>query len=319
MKSVVIGLGVMGKHHARVHSEIGSLCAVVDTDVHRARAAGLTYKVPYFSSVEDLLKSSCRPQAASVVTPTYYHFDTCTKLLSNDIHVLCEKPFTGGTSAARSLQSLANRNGLHLQIGYIEQYNPVFIALKRLWDYGSFGTVTSVNIKRVGGQPRSATDVVSDLMSHDINLLLSLFGKEPTESYIVKSGRDGITDSAQAMFDFGGPSATCETNWISPIKIRHLHVTGTKGYCEVDLLNKTITKFESNVDSFPIMTVIGNDLSPISVSHSSTLTFRDEPLKLQLKAFLENCRTKPENKSVDQAIETIEVLELLSTIPARNT
>lgn len=265
MKVGVIGLGGMGKHHARVYRELGVLSSIMDISPENLKYSHSLYGATPYTDLPIMLEKE-NLDAVSIAVPTPSHLDITESCLKAGCHVLLEKPLSDNLKDAEEIIELAKKSDRILATGYIERYNPAFIYLQELIKKGSFGEITSINIKRVGGVPRSATNVILDLMTHDFNLLMSLFDREPIRMYTHKHYQDGILDSAQALLDFGTTSATCESNWVSPIKIRQIHLTGTNGYCEVDLIKQELTEIHQNI--------------------RTTTSFNVEPLKQELNAFL---------------------------------
>jgi len=131
LKVVVIGVGHLGKAHARIYSEMPdvSLVGVVDTNKDAGEAVALRCKTRYYSSFEEILD---RVDAASVVVPTKSHYKITKELINNGIHVLVEKPMTGTVSEAEDLIMLSKKSSTILQPGYIERFNPALEAIKKL-------------------------------------------------------------------------------------------------------------------------------------------------------------------------------------------
>lgn len=284
IKGIVIGGGVMGNHHTRIYKELGLLSAICETDSSKAKELEDKYEVPCFTDIDKLLDEE--PFMASIATPTPTHLALVEKCLDRDVHILLEKPLSETVEKASKIVYLASKSSKILAVGYIERFNPVFQAIQALISDGLFGEIISINIKRVGGIPRSANNIILDLMTHDINLLISIFNSVPDSVTTHQHTNDGIVDSAQTLFSFGSASATCEANWLSPVKIRQLHITGTKGYCEVDLIQQKITCFHtakvvienSKFDSF-VQKNGSRYIQEISVFHK-------EPLKEEILAFI---------------------------------
>lgn len=291
-RAAVVGLGVMGKLHARVYKEMGSLVAVCDLDGAVAESVGSMYGVPGFSALNAML--NCGVDAVSIAVPTYAHRRVAGDCVGRGCHVLIEKPLASTVEEAEEISGLQAANRV-VAVGYIETYNPAFRAVKNIATNPGFGTITSVNIRRVGGLPRSADNVILDLMTHDIGLLMDLFGCAPDSVRVHHRGNTGkgIINSAQALFSFGQASASCEANWVSPIKIRQIVVTGTQGYCEADLIGQKVTKF-----------IGGSNPQQWGVDQYSR-----EPLKEELQAFLANVKNPGAAHMVD-AHRGLEILKV---------
>lgn len=314
MKVGVIGTGSMGRNHVRVYHELDVLECVCDTDWKRASDLAEAFgDVSWANDVNELVNLEL--DAVSVATPTEFHVGIAERCLEAGMHVLCEKPISDDLKSAQRLVDTATASGKILAVGYIERYNPAFRALCQLMKDGVFGEITSVNIKRVGGEPRSATNVVLDLMTHDLNLLITMFGQYPDAIFTHKRHNGSIVDSAQVLMSFGSASATCEANWISPVKIRQIHVTGTEGYAEVDMLTQQITQFGATLGGS-----YGNFGDFVAQYASSgvqtTSKFHREPLKEELSAFIEACHTGDTSELIlgEAAVNTLKL-----TLEAKNT
>lgn len=309
----VIGLGAMGSNHARVLYQLGALGMVFDTDTERSVKTGSSYGVPSLFSLDEVLAS--RPQAVCVATPTLSHLEIGLRCLNAGCHVFMEKPLAPNLEDAKQLVDAARQSEKIFTVGYIERFNPAFRALQCFVHEEIFGKITSVNIKRVGGVPRSADNVILDLMTHDINLLLTLFGRCPEHVYAYGANVDNILNSAQVLFDFGSASATCEANWVSPIKIRRIEITGTSGYCEVDLIQQKLTCCEShtqsmnpqNLNSFESFQQFVREYA--EPRHQVTNRFHREPLKDELEAFIKATETYNTSQlvSAQDAFETLAI------------
>jgi len=286
MKVAVVGLGVMGKLHARVCHELGILKAVCDVSPAQASSIGSLWRVPSYTSVDELLLKE-RPLVLIVATPTPSHFSIASKAISSGCHVLVEKPICTTIVDAIWLSQLAKTKNVLLGVGYIELFNPAFNALKNLMNENVFGEITSVNIKRVGGLPRSADNIILDLMTHDFSLLIDLFGKKPDKIFAhQRRSLDGVVDSAQTLLSFGLASATCEANWVSPIKIRQIALTGTHGFCEVDLIAQTLvwTRSFSNVAEPLVLVEYAKNHNGIHLQTKAS--FQKEPLREEIENFV---------------------------------
>lgn len=303
----VIGLGAMGRHHVRIYSELGLLGAVCDVSAAQVENFSKEYKVPGYTDVDEMLKDK-HLIGISVVTPTPTHAEITKKCLQAGLHVLLEKPMAPTLEEAEELVRAAKRKNLILAVGYIESYNPAFKFIQETNAMGNFGEITSVNIKRVGGAPRSADNVITDLMTHDIGLLVRLLGKNPHTLSSLQH-KEGIVDSAQILMGFGNVSATCEANWVSPVKIRHMHVTGTDAYCEADLITQRVRMLRRHKLSGDSVTAkYGPDFE------EGIITLNCEPLREELEQFIKCTEMGPEelaHRGLDNIVTGDEGLEIL--------
>ena len=120
----VIGVGHLGRIHARIYKELmgAKLVGVVDSSLSAAEEIGAQYGVPAYTDVERFV-SEQRPEAISVVVPTVAHFDVAGRLARQGIHLLIEKPVTSTVEQASALLDIARDNGIVLQVGHVERFN----------------------------------------------------------------------------------------------------------------------------------------------------------------------------------------------------
>lgn len=284
----VVGLGGMGRHHVRVYKELDLLQAVCDTSHGRVSEFCKAFGIRGYTNLDEMLIRE-KLSGVSVVTPTPTHAEVAEKCLDSNLNVLLEKPMTPTVQQAQRLVNIANQKELVLAVGYIESYNPAFRFVQEISKEGIFGEITSVNIKRVGGSPRSADNVISDLMTHDIGLLIKLLGRAP-DTIAALQRREKIVNSAQVLLGFDGVSTTCEANWVSPVKIRHMHVTGTNAYCEVDLITQKVRLLERSKGS--TSTVRNRCGLPFN---ETVVSFSQEPLKEEIEEFVDCVSSKSGN------------------------
>ena len=166
----VIGVGHLGRHHARIYQELPmvSLVGVVDIDRSRGASIGQEFGIPHFENMADLLPLV---DAVSVAVPTFAHYSVVTACLMQDCHVLVEKPITSHVWEGEELVALARSKRKILHVGHIERFNPIIECVRPLIQSPGF-----IECHRLSPfQPRGTdVDVVRDLMIHDIDLLLSL-------------------------------------------------------------------------------------------------------------------------------------------------
>lgn len=237
----VIGTGMMGERHCRVYSTLRGteFVGLYDANPARGREIADKYDTRYFDSPAALLREV---DAVTVATPTPYHYDLAVEALNTGVHILIEKPMTLTMDQGRMLVDKANASGLVVQIGHIERFNPAFIELKNVADDLP---VVAITIRRLNSFDSSNTDVnvVSDLMIHDIDLLLNLVG-QPVESLTAygRATHTGAIDHAVANFCFkDGPIATLMASRITQQKVRAVEIIARNAYVEGDFLNKSLT------------------------------------------------------------------------------
>ena len=240
IKLGVIGTGVMGHNHARIAYTLPGieLVGVADVDLSRAEEVAQKYRTKPFSDYRQLL---AEVDAVVVATPTSTHYEITTAALNAGKHVLVEKPFTGDPTLAQELVDLAKSRSLVLTVGMIESFNPAFIKLQKLLKGEK---VHGLDIKRLSPFPEriSDTNVIFDMMIHDLHLLKLLVKEKPED--IKATGKKVKTK----MLDDVTAVITHETGIITRIhasrvfgsKTRNIVVTAEKFVIDCDLLNKRI-------------------------------------------------------------------------------
>lgn len=249
----VIGYGTMGKNHARVYDELDSsqLVAVVDTNPELAQKAANRFGCQSFSTITAILNNPTI-SAVSVAVSTNHHAEITLACLKAGKHVLVEKPIAATVVQAKRMIRIAKKANLILTVGHIERFNPAVQTLYRLIQDGRLGDITSLVTKRVGGFPPQIKDanVIIDLAVHDIDICNFLLSQQPNKVICYKN-RVHIKnreDSAELFLHYRHASAFIQVNWITPVKIRHLAVTGTKGYCELNYVTQKLTLYETNFE-----------------------------------------------------------------------
>ena len=170
VKVGVVGVGHLGSKHAKIYSESKkcTLIAICDTDRTRLNEVSQGLDTPGYSDYQELFD---KVDAVSIATPTSSHYKISADFLKHKIHTLVEKPFTDNLKEADSLIKIAKDNGLILQVGHIERFNPAFSATKKFIDEPKF-----IECHRLSPFPHRSLDigVVLDLMIHDIDIVLGL-------------------------------------------------------------------------------------------------------------------------------------------------
>lgn len=286
MRFGLVGLGQMGRHHARIllESDEVDFVGAVDPvgDQHRAlRGAEL------FNSVEDLLAVGI--DASVIAVPTVFHKDVALRMARSGISTLVEKPLAESVTAAKEICSVFDAKSVVGAVGHVERFNSALQEMKRRLDLGELGRVFSISTERVGPFPNRIQDVgvVKDLASHDIDIvtwigaapfaevkgqLAHKMGR-PHEDLVVAIGRlqNGVV-------------ASLNVNWLTPVKRRSVSVLGEKGAFVADLLTGSLTFF-ANAE-------VGSEWDQLAqfrgVSEGDMVQFafpKREPLAVEHEAF----------------------------------
>ena len=270
----VIGVGHIGRSHARLYSDLpeADFTAIYDTDQARANLVAGETGAAAASSMSEFIE---QVDAASIATPTNTHFDIAQELLGHGKHLLIEKPIADDTAAASQLAALAARRQLVLQVGHVERFNPVLSALEKRLTNPRF-----IEAHRLSPYPNRSTDigVVLDLMIHDLEIILHL-----VRSAVQKIDAVGVPvlsrgeDIANARLRFeNGCVANITSSRISPERMRKIRVFQEDAYLSLDYQNQSGEIHRR---------------TPTGIVREEVEIEREEPLKRQLASFVECART----------------------------
>lgn len=279
MRVGVIGVGTIGRHHARIYSQLpgAELIGIADSDGKVATAIAESYNCRPYTDYVDLLEQ--RPDAASIAVPTTLHYKIAMDAIRRGVNILVEKPIADTVENATRMIEAAKQGGVKLAVGHIERFNPAITRLKELVDAGQLGDIISISAKRVGPYTPRIRDVgiILDLGTHDIDIMSYLCGQKLREVYtLAGSVVHNHEDHAIIMLNFGeGVSGVIETNWLTPHKVRNLTVIGSRGIAEVNYLDSTLKISDSEW------------IREAKIE-------KDEPLKLELRHFVDCVRQDKE-------------------------
>lgn len=270
VKTGVVGVGAIGRNHARIYAELESadLVAIYDANHDHARALAAEYGTVAVGSLEELI---AHVDAASISTPTMTHREIATQLLAAGKHVLVEKPIADSVDDAKAMIDLAAAKGLVLQVGHIERFNPVMSRLEAVLDSPKF-----IECHRLSPFPQRSLDigVVLDLMIHDLEIVLHLVNS-PVAS-IDAVGIPVLTrreDIANARIRFeNGCVANITASRISPEKMRKIRVFQGDAYLSLDYQDQSGWIYRRD---------------GMQIAREEVQVERDEPLKCELAAFVE--------------------------------
>jgi predicted dehydrogenase len=301
LKVAVIGVGSLGKEHARIYAELAAagrihFAGIMDSSAQQAAKIAELRRVPVFNSLNEAMAAA---EAFSIVTPTSTHFELAKTLLAAGKHVLVEKPMTNNAADAAALVQLARDKNAILQVGHIERFNPVLKYLEEVATDPRF-----IEIHRLSPYPKRSTDigVVLDLMIHDLDVVLG-FVRSPVVSV------DGVgipvlsqsEDIANARLRFeNGCVANLTVSRVSPEKMRKIRVFS--GGAQPSHVSLDYQKQEGYIyrvaregeeeSSFLKKLLLSKDSTIVSefagrkVVREPVPIEKDEPLKLELQDFI---------------------------------
>ncbi len=239
LRLAVIGVGHLGKEHARILAGLPDveLVGVADVNPEQAQAVARRCGTQAYGDYWPLLNLV---DAATIVVPTTFHHAIAAEFLRRGIPLLVEKPLTATLEQADALVALARQNGAVLQVGHIERFNPAFEELLRHPLRPKF-----VECERLGPYSGRSTDigVVLDLMIHDLDLLLALVDSpvRAVEALGVSVfGRHEDVAHARLVFD-NGCVANVSASRVSATGSRRMRVWAPEGYAGLDFARRQVT------------------------------------------------------------------------------
>jgi predicted dehydrogenase len=240
LRLAVIGAGVMGGNHARVAAGLPGVTLAYVCDADPARAADLAARWNAAPAALETLPG--RIDAAIIASSSSTHADIGSYLLSHGIPCLIEKPLAVSREECARLMAAAAQAGVPVAVGHVERFNPAILAtLDLLRGHG----VQMVEARRLN--PGSArildTDVVIDLMVHDLDVVQALMGGAPQRISAMgfAAARPGVSDHATALLGFGGAMATVTASRATRVRVRALLIESDLGVVAVNYLTRSVT------------------------------------------------------------------------------
>lgn len=288
----VLGVGAIGRNHARVYREMANveLVGVADPQPGAADNIARLYGTRAYTDHRALLEAE-RPEAVTVSVPTYLHFPVVNDALAAGCHVLVEKPIAATPDEALAMIATAEADNRVLMVGHIERYNPAIIELRRRLVAGELGRVFQIHTRRLGPFPPRVRDVgvVVDLATHDIDAMRYLTGHEVTRLYA--ETRQQVHTSNEDLFSgmlrFSDDTlGILEINWLTPTKIRELWVTGERGMFRADYLTQDLY-FYQNPEADDTHWGTLSVLRGVSEGAMTRFAFQKrEPMRAEQEAFI---------------------------------
>src|SRR5712692_4840477 len=291
LRAGVVGVGHIGSNHARLYAEIPAtdFAAIYDVDLVKASAIEKKFRVKAAQSLDEFMELV---DAASVATPTNTHYEIARSLLGRGKHLLIEKPITDNTAHASELAELAARNGLILQVGHVERFNPVLSALEERLTHPRF-----IEAHRLSPYPERSTDigVVLDLMIHDLEIILHLV-RSPVQTIdavgvaVLSRGEDIAKARVRCE---GGCVGNIAWRRITPERMRNIGVFQEDAYLSLDY-EKQSGEIYRRAEG--------------RITREKVEIAREEPLKHQLVSFVECAKSGRQPRvSGFQAIAALEL------------
>jgi predicted dehydrogenase len=277
----VVGVGHLGKEHARILSTLPDveLVGVADANADQAKAIAQRCSTKAFFDYQSLIPLL---DAAVIVTPTIHHHAVASAFLRRGIPLLVEKPLAPTLAAAEKLVDLANLAGVVLQTGHIERFNPAFEDLKHRPLRPRF-----IMGQRLGTFSGRSADIgaVLDLMIHDLDLTLALVGSPVTQvEALGVSVLGGHEDMAHARLTFAnGCVADLSASRISLQPSRQMQIWASEGYASIDFAKRSLTIVQPST----ALKLHRSNLQPFNAA--TRLTLKEDLIGKHLQVLERDC------------------------------
>lgn len=307
----LVGLGMMGKNHARILSSLDSVdfLGIVDplkSNVHLEK----TYGAYLFKDLDELLMK--KPDYCVIATPTGSHEEIAIKVLAAGSNCLIEKPVSTNLESAMRIRDLALKKSLVVGIGHVERYNSAVQQAKLKMINNEIGQIYQISFRRQGPFPSRIGDVgvVRDLATHDIDLSMWLTESKFSSIFahtINRSGRDyedmvSINGKLQ-----NGVIINMLVNWLSPLKERKVIITGERGVLLIDTLTSDLTMYSNG--KYKITNDYLSHFQGVTQGDITGFAFdKPEPLLVEHENFRDHLLNKTANiVSIEDGIETVKI------------
>lgn len=316
----VIGVGNMGKNHARIYFEHPNvnLVAICDSNKSIADSFAEKYKCKAYYDLTSLLDSE-QLDGISICVPTMLHKEVVEKVAQKKINILLEKPIASTVKEAKEIEEIIKRNDIVCVVGHIERYNPAVRKAIDMVFRGELGKIFYINILRQGPYPPGTVDVdvLTDLGIHDLEII----------NYILNKIGDCVNHACLQIHNFINKKdpdivrvlmktkenivVSLSVDILSPTKIRKLYICGKKGLLSLDYITQEITFYENgkhreNIDYQEI-------LMGITVGEERKINVeKKEPLLMEIENFLNSIEGKEKPYvNINDALNGIILLESL--------
>ena len=282
LRVAAIGVGSLGRHHARNYAELSregrvEFVGTCDANPETAKRVAADNECSSFTDWQELLG---KVDVVSIATPTETHCEIACAFLERGVHTLVEKPIASNLEDADKMIAAANASGAKLMVGQLERFNPAMVALRPLVTKPLY-----FEIHRVSPFPNRSldVDVVLDVMIHDLDAVQWLVGEDVRVSSIHAVGIPIISDkvdAANARIEFeNGAVANITASRVGTEKVRKTRFYQTSSYVVLDYATKfaSITSLNPNA-SHPLAGISINRLEIDDV----------EPLRAEITAFLDS-------------------------------
>ncbi|WP_250505178.1 Gfo/Idh/MocA family protein [Bowdeniella massiliensis] len=309
----LLGVGSMGRHHARVIRETEGMDLVAIADPGGDKF-GVAKDLEVLPDVHAMIDQGL--DAAMVAVPTVYHEEAALALAEAGVHTMVEKPIAADVESGRRVAEAFEKAGLVGAVGYVERCNPALLEMRKRIQDGELGQIFQIVTRRQSPFPARISDVgvVKDLATHDVDLAAWVAGATYEVVFAqtaYKSGREHEDMVSVAGRMANGVLVNHLVNWLSPFKDRTTIVTGEKGALVADTALGDLTFYRNG--TIPIeWTQVANFRG---VSEGEVTRFaleKREPLRVEQENFRDAILGKRnDHVSMAEGVRTLEVVEAI--------
>lgn len=316
----LIGCGYWGKNYVRLLSQMHHVKLVAVVDISSSAFSDLEkiYPEVVFTTNEDVAFNNADIDGVIIATPVNRHFELCKKALQHNKHVLCEKPLAQTAEQTIELNQLALEQNKQLLPGHIFIYHDSIAFAQKCIQQKQLGSIHYITCQRTGlGPVRDDVNVVFDLATHDVAIVLHLLGEMPAQ--VQASGmsylKNGKEDMAVLQLKFSkNILVNILVSWLHPQKVREMCVVGDKKMLVFNDINPSekIKIYDKGATHQSIpgdygqfqLSLRDGDISIPNIKNS-------EPLKTEVEDFIMSLSGNHTTKVTPQdALNVLKVLEL---------
>ena len=306
MKILLIGLGRWGENHLRVLGELGVTIWAADLSPERV-AWAIRRGVAPDRAVADYRVALGAVDAVDIVTPADSHSDIARTCLAAGRHCFVEKPLARTAADGRRLEAAAAAAGRVVQVGHIFRFHPVTAALREALDAGRIGAVRYATGHFSGfKRPRTDVGITQTDAIHYFDLFAHLFGSPATRVSALQRdflGR-GLDDLSVTIVHYGDVPAVVEASYFAPGTWRECMIVGERGTLVADYGASTVTLHLGEHRRR------GDAWEAVETGKEEIPTRREEPLRLELQAFLDACAGRvPNTVPASAGVRALEIVE----------
>jgi predicted dehydrogenase len=289
LRAALLGLGMMGRHHARILQSLAGVELVGAVDPAGDRHGAVRDPALVHPTLDALLAANPVLDLAIVALPTEEHLPVALALAEAGVHMLIEKPLAASVAEGDEIIAACARAGVRAAVGHVERFNPALLALRERLSEGLLGDVFLVATERVGPFPERVRDVgvVKDLATHDLDIV-AWIGDAPISSVAAQTSHRTGRPHEDLVLVTGrlasGVPFNSVVDWLTPTKSRRTRVLGDRGMLVAETVTADLTFYENG----RVTSAWDSSQALRGVSEGNATRYalaRAEPLRAELEAF----------------------------------